>query len=157
MPIPAYMEIEGIKGEVDVDGRKGFIEVLEFDHKVHMPVDRKDFSQTSGTRVHGPFVLTKLYDKASPILYDYLVNGKEIPVVKLHWYEIDAKTGQEQVYFTHTLREARVIEINQVLPNVDNPLNENLRHMERVALSYGHITWKCEHGNTEASDTWKIR
>ena len=37
MAIPAYMEIDGIPGSVNVAGREGTVEVLEFNHRVYLP------------------------------------------------------------------------------------------------------------------------
>ncbi len=58
MAIPAYMKIDGIPGSVNVSGREGFVEVLEFNHRVYVPTDRDDGSLT-GTRKHDSLVLHK--------------------------------------------------------------------------------------------------
>jgi type VI secretion system secreted protein Hcp len=153
MPTPAYMKIEGIPGSVEVSGREETVQVLAFDHELHMPVDRKD-GKTTGTRVHGNFNFTKNYDKSSPELYNCLCNGKVIPKIELFWYEVKP-TGAEEIYFTHVLEDVRVVQINAIMPDVDAPTNENYKHMERVAFRYEKITWRYEDGNIEFSDSWK--
>ena len=105
MPLPAYMEIDGIQGSCEVQGRTGNVEVVGFNHEVYMPTDRKDGSAT-GTRVHKDLVVIKNYDKASPTLYQYLCNGKVIPSARLKWYKIDDQ-GIEKEYFNHVLADAR--------------------------------------------------
>ncbi|KPA15755.1 Type VI secretion system effector, Hcp1 [Candidatus Magnetomorum sp. HK-1] len=152
MPTPAYMKIEGIPGSVEVSGREETVQILAFDHKLHIPVDRKDGKPT-GTRVHGNFYFTKTYDKSSPELYNCLCQGKDIPKIELFWYEIKP-SGSEEVYFTHTLEDVRVVEINAIMPDVDDPAKENYKHMERVGFRYKKITWKYEEGNIESSDSW---
>jgi len=152
MPIPAYMKIQAIPGSVKVAGREDSIEVLGFDHEVRMPTDKKDGS-ASGTRVHGKFTILKNFDKSTPELFKHLCNGTEIPEIVLNWYEISA-TGEETIYFTQTLKNARIIKIRPWMPNVDDEATERYKHMEEVSLQYEKITWKYIDGNIEFSDSW---
>ena len=117
MPIPAYLEIADIEGSSKIEGREGWIEVLGFDHKVYMPTDRKDGSAT-GTRVHQDCVLLKNFDKSSPVLYEYLCNGKLIPEATLHWYQID-ENGQETEYYSHKFENARVTALAEEVITID--------------------------------------
>jgi type VI secretion system secreted protein Hcp len=153
MPIPSYMQIEGIQGSSDVQGREGHCEILGFNHEVYMPTDRKDGSAT-GTRVHKEFVVIKNYDKATPMLYQYLCNGKVVPQATLKWYKIDDQ-GIEKEYFNHIIKDARVVSIRPYMPDVDNPAFEQYKHMEEVAFRYEKITWKFLDGNIEWTDSWK--
>lgn len=152
MPLPAYMNIPDIPGSSKVQGRENQIEVLGFNHEVYMPTDRKDGS-ASGTRVHKDLVLVKNYDKASPKLYQYLCNGKIISSATLTWYRIDEQ-GAEKEYFKHQLENARITSIRPYMPDVDNPSNEQYKHMEEVSLRYEKITWTFLDGNVEFSDSW---
>jgi len=152
MPIPAYMKMEGIPGSSIVEGRENTVEVLKFDHEVHIPTDRKDGS-ASGTRVHGRFTITKNYDKSSPELFKYLCNGKDVPEVTLSWYHIEA-SGDEVVYYTHTLRNCKVVKVKSLMPDVDKPENEQFKHREEVSFQYEEITWRFEEGNIEYTDSW---
>ena len=127
MPLPAYMNIPDIPGSCKVEGRTNWIEVLGFEHEVHIPVDRKD-STTTGTRVHASMTIVKNFDKASPKLYQYLCNGKIIPTATLTWYKIDEQ-GVEKPYFEHNLTNARVTKVHSHMPDVDNPANEQYKHM----------------------------
>lgn len=152
MPIPAYFEIGEIPGSSKVSGREGWIEVLGSNHHLYMPTDRKDGSAT-GTRVHKDFIVIKNFDKASPKLMQFLCNGKVIASATLHWYMIDDQ-GQEKEYFTHKLQNARIASIRSYMPDVDNPANEQYKHMEEVALRYEKITWTFKDGNIEFTDSW---
>jgi type VI secretion system secreted protein Hcp len=152
MPLAAYMRIEGIPGSVTVSGREGTVQVLAFDHEIHTPTDRKD-GKVTGARVHGNFVVTKNFDISSPELYTCLCKGKEIPKIELLWYEIKPN-GTEEIYFKHILEKARVVSINARMPDIDDPRNEQYKHMERVAFRYEKISWRYEDGNIESSDSW---
>lgn len=152
MPLPAYLEIGEIPGSCKVQGRENHMEILGFRHEVYMPVDRKDGS-ASGTRVHKDLIVIKNFDKGSPKLYQYLCNGKIIASATLKWYEIDP-SGQEKMYFTHKLENARVTAVRPYMPDVDNPNNEQYKHMEEVAFRYEKITWTFCDGNVEFTDSW---
>ena len=152
MPLPAYMHIPDIPGSCRVSGREDHIEVLGFNHEVYMPTDRKDGSAT-GTRVHNNLVLVKNYDKASPLLYQYLCNGKIIGSAILKWFEID-ENGVEKEYFNHELTDARITSIRPYMPDVDNPSNEQYKHMEEVSFRYEKIRWAFLDGNVEFTDSW---
>jgi len=152
MPLPAYMHIADIPGSCKIEGRVNWIEVLGFNHEVYMPTDRKDGSAT-GTRIHKDFVLVKNFDKASPKLYQYLSTGKIVPTAKLTWYKIDDQ-GVEKAYFEHELKTARVTSIRPYMPDVDNPTNEQYKHMEEVSFRYEKITWRFLDGNVEWTDSW---
>jgi len=153
MSVPSYIKIEGIPGSVNIIGREETIQVLAFDHKIHIPVNRKD-GHSVAARIHDDFVFTKNIDKASPSLYNCLCNGNVIPKVELFWYEIKP-TGSEEIYFTHILENVRIISINTIMPDANNQKNEQNKHMERIALRYEKITWRFEEGNIEYSDSWK--
>jgi type VI secretion system secreted protein Hcp len=152
MPLPAYLEIADIPGSSKVQGRENWIEVLGFSHEVYMPTDRKD-GTAAGTRVHKGLTVVKNFDKASPKLYQFLCNGKVIGNAKLHWYRIN-DDGTEEEYFTHTLTGARIISVRPYMPDVDNPANEQYKHMEEVAFRYEKIEWNFKDGNIMFSDSW---
>ena len=154
MPLPAYMEIPDIPGSCKVEGREDTIEVLGFQHEVYMPTDRKDGSAT-GARVHQDMKLVKNYDKASPVMYQFLCNGQVIPDVTIHWYQIN-ESGEEEEYYTHTLKNARITSIRPYMPDVDNPSNEQYKHMEEVGLRYEDITWTFVDGSIEYTDSWLV-
>lgn len=153
MPIPAYADFKDFPGSCVVEGREDMVEILQFDHKVHIPTDPKDGS-TTGTRVHGVLSMVKNYDKSSPKLYEYLCNGKEIAEMFVRWYTIDASTGSEIEYFTHKLENVIIVGMRPWMPNVDEPGTDQYKHMEEVELRYGKITWTFVDGNIEYADSW---
>lgn len=156
MPTPAYCTIEGqdgpIEGSVDIAGRENTIEVIKFDHNVHIPTDIHT-GRASGVRQHKPAVLTKAFDRSTPYLYKALVNGETLPSVIVRWYRID-DMGDEVNYFTHTLENARISDIRSFMPNAKDPKSEHYTHMEEVSLMYQAITWVWEDGALEHTDDW---
>ncbi len=152
MPLPAYMDIPDIPGSCRVEGRESNIEVLGFNHEVYMPTDRKDGSAT-GTRVHNNMVVVKNFDKSSPLLYQHLCNGKIIPSATLRWFQINEQ-GIEEEYYQHRLENARITSIRPYMPDVDNPANEQYKHMEEISFRYEKMTWAFLDGNVEFTDSW---
>jgi type VI secretion system secreted protein Hcp len=41
------------------------------------------------------------------------------------------------------------------MPDVDNPGNEQYKHMEEVSFRYEKIKWAFVDGNIESEDSWK--
>jgi type VI secretion system secreted protein Hcp len=152
MPTPAYVWFKDIKGSVKIEGREDSSEVMEFHHDLHIPADPKSGSLT-GVRVHGPIILTKAYDSASPDLYERCCTGKTIKEVEIKWYAID-ETGAEKEYFIHKLEKVKVAAMKAYMPNTKDPDKERYVHLEEVSLMYEKITWKFVEGNVEFTDAW---
>lgn len=157
MAVPGYIEFtddEGnpIEGSVQIAGREGMCEVMEFDHTVRIPTDAQ-MGTLTGVRQHRPLTIVKPYDRASPQLYQSLVTGATLEEVVVHWYQID-KTGSEVEYFQHRLRDAKIADMQAFMYNTKDPQKEQFTHMEKVAILYGEITWLYVDGNIEATDSW---
>jgi type VI secretion system secreted protein Hcp len=157
MPIPAYMWMKDengseVKGSVDVAGREGSIEVLEFGHEVRIPTD-PDTGKLTGTRKHEAIRLVKAYDASSPYLYKAVCEGQTFAEVELKWYRID-DTGTETEYFNHKLKGVKVCSVKPIMYNVKDPAKERYVHLEEVNMRYQKITWTYLDGNLQASDSW---
>jgi type VI secretion system secreted protein Hcp len=155
MPVPAYIDFQPeFEGSCDKAEREGMVKVIEFNHELHIPTDQSSGLPT-GLRVHHGLNFVKNYDKSSPMLYQYLVDGKKVPEVKIHWWEIDTESGQEKEYFTHTLTNVIVVGVKPYMRNTDDPAFEKQKHMEEVSLRYEKIKWTFVDGNIEFEDDWK--
>jgi len=157
MPMPAHMTLEGekqgaIEGSCEMSGREGTILLDAFDHTVRIPRDPQSGLST-GKRVHEAMKVVKVYDKASPKLYQALCQGEHMKVVTIKWYRIDP-SGQEQHYFTHTLTNAIVVSMHPWMPNCLDPLTESFTHMEEVMFTYQKIRWTWEIDGVESEDSW---
>jgi len=141
----------GIVGANTRSDRSDSSAVIEFDHSVYSPTD-KQRGIVSGARVHGNVELIKEIDTASANLYKACCNGETLDELKILWYRINP-TGQEEVYFTHTLTKVKVAAVEQILPNTKDPSKEQYRHLERLKLLYEKINWKHEDGY-EFEDAW---
>jgi type VI secretion system secreted protein Hcp len=157
MPIPAYMWIKNetggdVKGSVDVAGREGSVEVVEFHHEVRIPTD-PDTGRLTGTRKHEALTIVKAYDASSPYLYKAVCQGETFQSVELKWYSINDK-GEEKEYFNHKLEGVKICSVKPIMYNCKDATKERYVHLEEVSMRYLKITWKYLEGNLQASDAW---
>jgi len=158
MPTPAYAwfkDAQGseMKGSVQISGREGTSEVMEFFHDLHIPTDPHTGSLT-GVRMHSPVKLIKSFDAASPYLYKACCEGATLKEVLIKWYTID-DSGAEKEYFIHKLNDVKVAAMKAHMPNTKDPDKERYVHLEEVSLVYSTITWTYCDGKLEYTDSWK--
>lgn len=160
MAIPVYLWLTDdagnlVKGSVDVNGREGSIEVVEFMHSVDLPTDNNTGKITS-RRIHCDYAIIKEIDSASPYLYQAATKGKCYKKAEFKFYKIN-DNGQEIEYFRTTLENARVSEIEAFLLDIKKPAFEKHNHLEAIYFSYEKITWHYIDGNIIHSDLWNER
>jgi type VI secretion system secreted protein Hcp len=167
MPTPAYMVIEGEKqgkitsgtftadsvGNIWQKGHEDEILVQAFRHNITIPRDPQS-GQPTGQRLHKPLVVTKVYDKSSPLLYQALSTGERLKNVEIKWYRTNPK-GQQEHYFTHKLEDAVIVDIVSYMPNCQDPSQAHFTHLEDIAFTYRKIDWTHEKCGTSGSDDWR--
>lgn len=114
MAIPVYLWLEDdggapIKGNVDVSGREGSIEVTELMHSVEQPTDPMTCN-TTAKRLHSSYSFMKGVDNATCFLYKALSMGQTLKMAVFKFYRIN-DNGQEEEYFRTTLENVKVTEI----------------------------------------------
>ncbi|GKX56757.1 hypothetical protein SOASR030_28690 [Leminorella grimontii] len=157
MAIPAYLFIKDdggadIKGSVTVQGREGSIEVVEFEHKLHIPTDGNT-GKLTGTRVHAPLKFVKEVDSSSPYLYKAVSTGQTLKSAEIKWYRID-DAGQEVEYFNTMMDTVKIVSVKPVMYNIKDASKERYNHLEEVEVRYEKITWTYKDGNIIHSDSW---
>lgn len=169
MPTPAYLSISGKKqndisancsseesiGNRWQEGHEDEIMVQAFKHNIRLPTDPQS-GQPSGQRIHGPITITKTFDKSSPLLYNALASGELMTQCQVNWYRTSS-TGLEEKYFSITLEDAIIVDIQSYMPHCQDTSQSHLTHMEDISISYRKITWSHLIANTEGSDDWRKR
>ena len=167
MPTPAYMSIEGTKqgaitqgtftaesvGNIWQEAHQDEILVEAFKHVVTVPTDPQS-GQPTGQRVHKPVIVTKVYDKASPLLYTALTTGERLTKVTIKWFWTSPEGVQEH-YFTHELTDAVIVDITSYMYNCQDPGMASFTHLEDVSFTYRKIDWTHEVSGTSGSDDWR--
>ncbi len=89
--------------------------------------------QPTGQRVHKPVVITKVFDKASPLLLAALTSGERLTKVEIQWYRTSA-AGTQEHYYTTVLEDAIIVDIKDYMHNCQDPGNAHFTHLEDDAL-----------------------
>ena len=157
MAIPAYLWLQdeqgnSVNGSVNVTGREGSIELLEFDHSIYIPTDN-DTGELTGTRKHGAIRMVKAFDASSPYLFKACCNGQKLKSATIRWYKID-DTGQEVEYYQHTLEGVKINSFSPRMANTKDITLEKIPHIENVSLRYEKITHTYLDGNISHFDSW---
>lgn len=156
MPMPGSLIITGeeqgkIEGSCELEELENTILVQAFDHVVEIPTDERGVA--SGRRVHRPITITKEIDKSTPMLYQALCTNELLTDVTLNWYRLDG-AGDFELYYSMEMQNAFITRIHPWVPNVLEPRNSALKHMEDVSLSYEKIIWTWEEDGIEYEDQW---
>lgn len=168
MPTPAYLYIEGEKqgnitagtftadsvGNIYQEGHEDQILVQAFDHQVIIPRDPQS-GQPTGQRVHKPLMITKVFDKSSPLILAALTTGERLSKVLLKWYRTSAEGTQEH-YFSTELEDAIIVDVRSYMPNCQDPNQSHFTHLEDVYFTYRKIIWTHEVSGTSGSDDWRV-
>lgn len=158
MPGPAYMKLEGknmgeIKGDVDISGddKKDHIEVQAIEHTVTRPYNNQD-GEPEALPTHHPYKVTKVIDKASPLLMQALNDNEEMKYVEVKWFDpANAK------YFVTRMENAHIVSIRTYKPNALNGNAGGTPDMEEVSFTYSKIKLDHQVASTSAEIDWKAK
>ncbi len=167
MATPAYVSVTGEKqglitagaftadsvGNAYQEDHEDQVMVQAFSHQVIIPRDPQS-GQPTGQRIHKALCITKVFDKASPLLLAALTTGEKMTEVIIKWYRNSA-SGTQEHYYTTTLEDAIIVEIKDYMHNCQDPENSHFTHLEDVHFTYRKITWTHEVCGTSGSDDWR--
>jgi type VI secretion system secreted protein Hcp len=126
-----------------------------YTHNITIPRDPLS-GQPSGQRVHSPFVVTKLLDKASPLLMNALVTGETLSKIEIKKYRTNYE-GKLEHYYTTILEDAVIVDINSDAPHRISEAGaaSDVAPLEHVSFSYRKISWRHEIASTSGQDDWR--
>lgn len=154
MPNPWNLKVGEYPGSSEKEDRENTSDVFELEHHLHQPVDLTT-GQATGVRVHSPFRVVKVIDKATPGFHKALCTGQNLASVVLDAYRIDPASRSEVKYYTITLTNARIVDIRPYMPMSFVPSNESYRHMEQVSFVYEQIEWNWLPDSVIEMDRWR--
>ena len=152
MPTPAFLSVTGTKqghiteqaGSIDSLGGHGQIDhpdesiVHAFSHEIISPYDAQS-GEITGRRRHNAICITKVFDRASPLLLEALCRGEKLTDVVINWYRTN--DGKELNYYRTTLHGALIVAIKDHMPTCDDPNNSHAIHLQDVHFTYRQIRW----------------
>ncbi|MGD8121802.1 Hcp family type VI secretion system effector [Vibrio sp. TRT 2004] len=167
MPQPCYLTIIGTNqglitrnagshdsvGDGAVEPHQHEILVQSIGHLILTPTDRQS-GQPSGQRVHGPLKVTCEITSALPLLYNALCQGETIESVSLDWYRMSL-SGRQERFFTTSLTNARLSEIQVLLPDSREDKASNINQFVNLFFNYRKIEWAHHMASTYGVDDWR--
>ena len=167
MATPAYMSVTGTKqglitagaftadsvGNTYQEGHEDQVMVQGFNHEVIIPRDPQS-GQPTGQRVHKPLMITKIFDRSSPLIFSALTSGEMLTKCRLEWFRTSSSGAQEH-YYTIELEDALIVDVSSRMPNCQDPAQSHFTHLEDVYFTYRKITWTHEVSGTSGSDDWR--
>lgn len=139
----AYLKIEGVPGECSAAGFEGQIEVQSFSHGVSQSASLSASTAggaTMGRCTHQDFTITKMLDKATPLLAQKCSDGSHIPTVTLTLTR--AGGGDRVPYMEYKLTRCIVSSVSIGGGTGSFPT-------EAVTFNYGKIEWTYTQQNPE--------
>lgn len=167
MATPAYMSITGkkqgliTKGAFTADSvgnnyqkaHEDQVLVQAFSHKITVPKDPQS-GQPTAQRQHHELCITKVFDKASPLLLQAQTSSELLTRVEIHWYRASGSATQEH-YYTTLLEDAVIVEIRDYMHNCQDPGNAHFTHLQDICMTYRKISWTHVASSTSGSDDWR--
>lgn len=162
MALTAFLQLQGsrqgkITGSVIQKGREGRIAVLESNHELGVASDAGT-GQASGRLQHRPFVVVKEIDRATPQLYQALIDNEVFSQFELQYFARAARPGAgggaETNRYTVRLSGAHLLGIRFVHPDVLDPALQNFPEAEELSFGYERIEWLWTQPALSAADDW---
>jgi type VI secretion system secreted protein Hcp len=153
-----YTDANGITGESFVTSLGGedvadSSEVMQVSHGVASPRDRAS-GQATGRRFHEPLRVLKRVDKATPLLFQALVENQIHPKIELKWFRPSPADGTTEFYFVIALENASVVKIAPELRFTRDPESANYPPLEWVEFVYQKVTYEWKDGGIMYTDDW---
>lgn len=142
---------EDVKGACEEAKFKGWIEVLALNHEITRPTHPQT-GMITGEVMHGPLIIIKPMDPASPMLQTGLNEG--------HYWEGEIKfvrmmaRGKKEHWYTISFKNATLVKIKTYKPSPLELENRRLPDLEEINFRYEIIQWRHEKTGNESIYDW---
>lgn len=155
MSLPGYLFIYDENGMLLnsgglLEGREGAIEIMSSSYGVRQPVDATT-GRMGGVRQHEPYIIHKQLDKLSPVLANYVCQGKRFAKAVVKYYEIN-EAGVEREVYRVTMTDVVIMFVNVNHTYIPGSNTPNM--LECVGLRYNMIEWFYLDGMIKYDDAW---
>jgi type VI secretion system secreted protein Hcp len=153
-----YVKVKGakqgaFKNETPREKHAGKIPGISFHYNVKSPRDTAS-GMASGKRVHQPVSFVKEWGASTPQLFQALCTNEALPEVTFEFVKTD-QNGEEYVYHTIRLVNARVTELDQYLAaEAAADQSHDVHELEKVSFTFQRIEIENKDGKTMAVDDW---
>jgi type VI secretion system secreted protein Hcp len=151
-----------VKGEITIKNHEGnelkgprdngSSLVYEFKHEVYLPYEKEE-NKIQGSRKITAFSIVKAIDELTPQLYQIVCNGQMCKEIVITLYRIGALSGEEEAYFHYTLKDAKIVSVQNWMPPTYDPSNEGIGHLEQVQMLAKTFEWEFIEGGIIYEET----
>lgn len=138
-----------IKGGCQEKDTKDMIEVQGFEHTITVPTHRQTGSAT-GETLHGPVIIIKPMDRASPLLQRALNEHNELEL-QIDFYR--TRDGARKHWYTIKVEDARLVEI-RTYKSLALAGDNTTPDLEQLQFRYRKISWEHKEQNQMSSADW---
>jgi type VI secretion system secreted protein Hcp len=139
------------KGDSAKDKDKNKIIGLGFRYGASINVAAATGAAT-GKRQYSPITFTKQWGAASPQFIQALATNENLTVVLFEFTKI-TPSGEEKVYYTIKLIDARVSSLEQFSGNL-SAIASSTAELDEISLVFHKIEIHSVDGNTQVADDW---
>lgn len=131
------LEIPDVKGECTLEGYKEMIDCTSFSQSCAQEMDSSKNATRSISSIKVEEVnLERYFDKASTVLLDRLVAGKNCGTCHIHFLKAAGTDGMSHVEFMTITMENTMVSTWEMSDSSDDPPTET------ITLNFSKITWK---------------
>lgn len=139
-----YVKLDGIDGESQDEGHKGWIEVKTFSMGALQNIISGRATDVTGRGQFKPFIFSHIVDKASPKIMQYCMSGQKI--TKVNFHVCRAVGGSQVVVFEVILDLVKIIDTTvksvRQQSQADDVFDSYIT-VEEVSLVANKVTWKA--------------
>lgn len=152
----AFCAIDGIRGDCNVAGQEGTLEVREFKYCVESEVDPLDCSRVVGKRRHGQVFIRTFLDQSYPLLLQALVESRTIDIIVVDWYrQPEDGSSDPEHYFEIEFEKCVIISISPLMS--DATKGDSTGHCFNLTFGFRQVTCESITGGTTATDDFRNR
>ena len=139
------------KGDSTKDKDKNKIVGLGFRYGLSLNIAAATGAPT-GKRQYSPITFTKQWGAASPQFIQALATNENLSSVLFEFSKL-SPNGEEKIYYTIKLTDARVSSVEQFSGNL-SAIVSSTAELDEISLVFHKIQIHSTEGNTEVSDDW---
>jgi type VI secretion system secreted protein Hcp len=145
--MPAYMELEGIEGEVQESNHENWIDVESMNAPIYRSIAEGTLgaNRNRGTTSLGDVSITRKLDKSSVKIQEACAAGTYFPEVKVHF--ATSIQGEERVYLEYVMKHCIITGYNFTGVGEGDPVPT-----EDITLNFTEVEWTYTILNPETGD-----
>lgn len=134
-------------------GRENSIECLSLESRV-LTAREASSGMATGRRQYQPLVIRKRIDKGSPLLMKALTENQVVEGKFKFFRPNPTGDGTTEQFFTLEIKQGRISDIRQYVPDVLVPSAAAAPPMEEISFVFHSISWTYTKGGVMHEDTW---